>query len=203
MKNDNNNTQKLASHLKEIGYGGLFQSGEDSVLDSIWQEGKNRKALLQIVEQSEYEDYVRLVASEILFAKSNKFPPKKLYNDIGFIYSQTLKMSGRNELPIISGNQWGFMYFTDKGEKNDYGPFGSHLMLSGKKAVPFLIELLDDDNMIYYEGSKEATVGNSLKYRVKDAAAYYISKIMGFPIQYIENKADRDQEIEALKEKLG
>ncbi len=62
--------------------------------------------------------------------------------------------------------------------------------------------LLIASDTIFYEGSQEATTGGSLKYRVKDAAAFYLGKIAGIPVKFYEQNADRDAEIERLKEAL-
>ena len=63
-------------------------------------------------------------------------------------------------------------------------------------------KLLNNTGIIFYEGSKEATIGNSLEYRVKDAAAFYIGKIMNIPVKFNQDFDQRDTEIEHLKEKL-
>ena len=79
---------------------------------------------------------------------------------------------------------------------------GSRLVKIGEKAVPYLSKLLDDTCKIDYVGLEEATIGNLLNYRVKDAAAYYIGRITGIAVTFHENWADRDVEIEGLKKKL-
>ena len=60
--------------------------------------------------------------------------------------------------------------------------------------------LLEDSNgLILYEGSQEATMGNSYQYRIKDIAAFYLSKITNIPIQFYQDFEKRDAEIERLK----
>jgi hypothetical protein len=202
MKNSKSKENKLANQLKEAGYSGLFQYGERSLSDSIWQNGENQNALLNIVSQSNYDDYIRLLASEILYEKNSEFPSLELCDTLAYIYTQALALSGRNEGALLSGNLWGFMYFSDINSKEDYGELGTHLMKTGKKSIPNLIRLLNDNANLYYEGSQESTLGNSLRYRVKDAAAYFVGKLTGIPVKFFENHADRDAEIERLKEKL-
>lgn len=202
MNNKNSMENKLVNQLKEAGYSGLFQYGERSLADAVWQEGKNEEALRQIVLHSEYEVYIRLLASEVLYSKNADYPPADWKDTLAYIYAQALAISGHQEGILIAGNPWGFMYFYDKSGIADYGSLGSHLINTGRPAIPYLVALLNNDNSLFYEGSKEATIGNSLKYRVKDAAAYYIGKITGIPVQFHEKHADRDTEIERLKEQL-
>jgi hypothetical protein len=192
----------IVKHLKEAGYSGLFQYGERSLADSIWLEGKNRNFLVQIVLNSELEDYVRLLATEVLYSKSTDFPRVDLQEALAYIYSQALMASGKSSKFFIAGNQWGYMYFSDKSGISDYGNMGKHLIDTGKAAIPYLVKLLNNGEMLEYEGSQEATLGNSLKYRIKDAAAYYIGKMTSIAVQFYTNFPERDAEIERLKEKL-
>ncbi|MCK9636300.1 MAG: hypothetical protein M0R41_08485 [Methylobacter tundripaludum] len=202
MDNKNSTKDSLANQLKKAGYSGLFQYGERSLADAVWQDGKNEEALRQIVLHPEYEVYIRLLASEVLYAKSADYPPTDWGDTLAYIYAQALAISGQQEGHFLSGNQWGFMYYADKADIADYGTLGTHLMETETKVVPHLIGLLNNNDLLLYEGSEEATIGNSLKYRVKDAAAYYIGKIAGIPVQFHESHADRDTEIERLKEQL-
>lgn len=201
--NEKSNNDMLAKQLNEIGYSGLFQLSNKNNIDSIWQEGQNKSALLNIVSTKKYDDYVRLLASEVLFSKDKNYPALSIIESLAYLYARALFIAGDNSKSFrLSGNLWGFMYFSDKNGNNDFGILGSHLMAIKEKAIPYLKELLTNSEMLFYEGSQDATIGNSLKYRVKDAAAYYISKISGIPIKYYENFPDRDLEIERLKEKL-
>jgi hypothetical protein len=192
----------IAAKLKAAGYHGLFQYEDRTECDSIWENGRNKDSLIKIVSSSEFEDYTRLLASEILFERDSSYPPSELFNKLAVLYSQALRMSGGDNNIFIPANQWGFMYFSDKPGYIDYGILGNHLLLFGKVTIPYLILLLNDEARLLYEGSQEALIGNSQRYRVKDAAAYYIGKIAGISVQFHEDYADRDAEIERLKEKL-
>ncbi|HEX3045105.1 MAG TPA: hypothetical protein VHY08_10140 [Bacillota bacterium] len=94
------------------------------------------------------------------------------------------------------------MYHTDELGVKDYGALGAHLVETGLKAVPYLTKILGNQDTFFYKGSQEATLGNSLGFRVKDAAAYYISKVTGIPVKFYQQTADRDAEIERLKATL-
>ncbi|MCP2727807.1 hypothetical protein [Limnofasciculus baicalensis] len=195
--------ETIAINLTDAGYSGLFLSGRHNLSDSIWQKGENRIYLEQIVQSSNYSDLTRLLASEILYEKVSHYPPEEWEDNLAYVYAQALAITGSETGDFqILGNQWGFMYHTDKQGVKDYGTLGTHLVNTGKKAIPYLTKLLDNSEIIFYEGSQEATLGNSLRYRVKDAAAFYIGKIAGIPVKFYEQNADRDAEIERLKETL-
>lgn len=91
-------------------------------------------------------------------------------------------------------NSWGFLY-----EHDDEGTTGIIFLGLWDKAVPALVELLDNDTQHLYHGSKEATIGNAYRFRVKDFAAYYIGKITRIPVTYHNSLENRDKEIAALK----
>ena len=192
---------KLAAKLNKLLYYDLFPSEDNSLFDSIWLNGKNQEALLFIVSQERYNEFVRVLASEILYEKKADYPTPNLKDVLSHIYPKALEIAGNNE-SRFSGNLWGFMYHTDKFGINDFGILGKHLIEIGKVCIPYLAKRLNNNNLLIYEGSRDATTGNMLKYRVKDAAAYYIGKLANIPVQFYENHADRDAEIERLKEKL-
>jgi hypothetical protein len=96
-------------------------------------------------------------------------------------------------------NSWGLLY-----EYEDEGPVGSAFLTLGEQSIPALVKLLKDDRAVLkYQGSTEATVGNAYGYRVKDFAAYYLGRILGHPLKYYRDMADRDQQIEGLKKQLN
>jgi hypothetical protein len=197
------NEKSIANQLTEIGISTLFQYIESTKINFIWQDGQNKTALLNIVLKVDYDDYTRLLASEILFLKDKNYPAESMHEVLAYIYAKALFISGDTSKSFrISGNFWGFMYFSDENGINDFGIIGTHLMTTKDKAIPYLVKLLTNSEILFYEGSQDATIGNGLKYRVKDAAAYYIGKISGIPVKYHENFAERDLEIERLKEKL-
>lgn len=195
--------EKIAADLTKAGYSGLFLSGDHNLADSIWRNGESRIYLEQIVQSSHYSDLARLLASELLYAKIPDYPPEEWRATLAYVYSQAVKITGDSAgTSKLSGNLWGFMHHSDELSSKDYGPLGTHLVRVGSKAVPYLTKLLDNPDTIFYEGSQEATLGNSFTYRVKDAAAYYIGQITNILVKFYEQLADRDAEIERLKEAL-
>jgi hypothetical protein len=185
---------KVASELHRAGYGGLFLAGDHSLATTIWRSGENRDALMEIVRSGGYGDLERVLASEVLFQNEVGYPPHGWDDVLGDVYARALAITGTGDRPIVlTGNQWGFMY-----HGGDEGPLGTHLLAAGRASVRHLLPLLGDTASIFYDGSQEATLGNSLRYRVKDAAAYYIGKLAGFPIPFHETIGERDAEIERL-----
>jgi hypothetical protein len=194
--------KKIASELVYYGYDKLFQSGSNTIIDSLYDNGKNTKSLINIVSKREFDILARLLASEILFTKQKDYPPKYLYGPLGDVYALALLITGDTANPKLSGNLWGYMYEADRLGIKDDGMLGTHLLGLGEESLPFLIPLLDEESTIIYEGSQEATIGNALNYRVKDAAAYYISKIKNIPVKFYQDFEERDKEIERLKNQL-
>jgi len=195
--------EKIAKELTDAGYTGLFLSGDRSLADSVWQNGANRNYLEQIVRDSHDSDWARLLASELLFAKVSDYPPEDWRDILGYLYSRALAMAGdRTGAFRIPGNLWGFMFYSDADDMKDYGALGTRIIEIGPKAIPYLAEQLDNANTLFYVGSQEATLGNSLHYRVKDAAAYYIGQISGIPVRFFEETGNRDAEIERLRDAL-
>jgi hypothetical protein len=194
--------EKLAAQLAEKQLDELCYVHDDWT-DSIWREGKNERPLLAIVSDSVYDDYARFLASEILFEKKKNYPVKELEEPLAPIYANALLITGAHSSNSrLCGNLWGFMYNGSNYGNSNHDVLGTHLIKIGKKAVPYLVELLDDKELIAYIGSQEATTGNSYKYRVKDAAAYYIGEILGIPVKFHESFDDRDEEVYKLACKL-
>ncbi len=192
-------TETVAAALSNAGYRGLFLAGDHSSASSIWRDGKNRDALIEIVQGECYSELERVLASEVLFQHEIKYPRHGWDDVLGQVYARALAITGTGDRPIVlTGNEWGFLY-----HNGDEGPLGTHLLTVGRASVPHLLPLLDDSAGIFYEGSQEAMLGNSLHYRVKDAAAYYIGKLTGIEVPFHDAIGERDAEIDRLKAAVG
>ena len=186
---------RLAAELGATGYRRLFLAGDHSSASSVWRDGENRDSLLEVVRGERYGDLERVLASEVLYRHDAGYPPPGWGETLGRVYARALAITGAGDRPLVlTGGEWGFMY-----EGDDHGALGTHLLEAGAAAVPQLVPLLDDPARILYEGSQEAMLGDSLRYRVKDAAAYYIGKLTGIPVPLRESSAERDAEIERLQ----
>ena len=197
-----NTIEEIAARLQQAGYKGLFWQMDSNLIESIWGHGAHKELLQEMVLKPKHSELVRLLASEVLYAKDAGYPPEDWKEPLAFIYARALTLSGKDERQVPPGNTWGFMYYNGNGGPNDYGPLGTHLMQTGVKAIPQLARLLDNSDILVYEGSEDATIGNGLQYRVKDAAAYYIGKLAGITVQFYQDYAKRDTEIEHLKQKI-
>jgi hypothetical protein len=184
-----------AAALRAAGYRGLFLAGDHSTARAVWRHGENRDALLEIVRSERYDDLERVLASEVLYQNDPAYPPPGSADLLGRVYARALAITGTGDRPIVlTGNEWGFLY-----HGGGDGALGPHLLAAGKAAVSPLLPLLDDPAPLFYEGSQEAMLGGRLRYRVKDAAAYYLGKLTGVPMPFHESLAERDAEIERFR----
>ena len=136
-----------------------------------------------------YPDLTRVLAAEVLRAKdAQDGSPAELY-----VRALALTGLAEDRAPDFMGNAWGFMYDADRRGGDTYGSLGPRLIDAGDAAVPALARLLDDSRRMLYVGSQDATLGNSLGYRVKDAAAYYIGKIRGVDVPFHDSPQERDE----------
>jgi hypothetical protein len=93
-----------------------------------------------------------------------------------------------------SANGWGLLWIND-----DLGTFGGRFLILGRAAIPALRALLTDATVIdWYAGSETATVGNGARYRIEDVAAYYLARIIGYPLAFHAEVAARDAAIAGL-----
>jgi hypothetical protein len=188
---------QLAQELREAGYEGLFQSGPRDAAPAAWDGGGNREALEAVVRSDDFGDLERVLAAEVLGRCAPDFPPEGWEETLGRVYARALALTGQGEL---TANDWGRLFQAQANGEPD-GPLGAHLQAAGPAAVPHLAELLDDASPILYIGSREATLGPP-GYRVKDAAAYFISRIRGAEMAYPSAPAERDAAIDRLRDEV-
>jgi hypothetical protein len=187
---------ELAGELARAGYAGLFLAGDHSASGAVWRDGDSRDALMGVVQDEQADELVRLLASEVLYRHDPGYPPDGWSATLAPVYARALALTGDHAAGLpLTGNEWGFLY----REAGPDGELGTHLLATGREAVPHLSALLDDANRILYVGSHDATLGNSLHYRVKDAAAYFIGKATGTAVRFHDDPAERDAEIERLR----
>lgn len=188
----NSDLTSLARRLIELGYRALFVAPDRSQLDALWSGAAGE---LDALARDPGQDHqARFLAAELLFSKQPGFPPADLRPVLAPLYAEALgqtgNLTGRWQL---QGNQWGLLH--DAGP----GPVGTHLLALGADAVAALRPLLDKDERVLYEGSRDATTGNMRRYRIKDIAAYYISRITGRPLAFHADPIERDRAINELK----
>jgi hypothetical protein len=136
----------------------------------------------------------RLHACEILLRRDQE----KFFGIIGAQTIATIYVSALKERATTDLNPWAFLGL------GELGPMGLHLVGCGDSAVAALVPLLDIKHLAgIYSGSEEAKEGNSDHARVCDFAAFFISRVRGFPYSFHRHRiAQRDAEIEQLKKRL-
>jgi hypothetical protein len=185
----------LAHKLTTGAYGDFFvSSAPDHTIERVWADPQNRPVLEALVADAGQSMAARFLAAEVLFTRDFTFTARVGAALVGEIYARALEQN-------LTGmaNSWGLLY-----EQRDAGPVGIRFVMLGEPAVPALSRLLDNDSaQLVYAGSKEATVGNGYRYRVKDFAAYYLGEIRRVPVMFHQELAARDHEIARLKEQLA
>lgn len=190
--------EQLVAIITTEGYNGLFLLGEKSKVDSICQIPQIEKKLEAIYLDCNHPSEVRFLAAEIILSKFNKYPIKKYNTILSNLYGTALTNTGDKTGNFrLSANLWGYLY-----EMDDVGVLGNHFIQLGDEAVPELYKLLDNEEQVLYDGSRDATIGNEYQYRIKDFAAFYISKIKNIPVKFYQDFDERDKEIERLKKLL-
>ncbi len=187
-------TAEFARKLVDRTFGEFFiYPMHDRTIDNIWDNPDNRPLLDSVLADTSISSEARFLAAEIFFRKDILFMRRHAPEMVAEIYADALK----NDRTGMA-NSWGLLY-----QHEDEGPVGIAFLTIGEKAITPLSGLLDDETILHYQGSREATVGNAYRYRVKDAAAYYIGRILGEPLAYYPELSDRDAQIDRLREKLG
>ena len=184
----------IAEKLANDGYGNFFNYFiQDQIIATVWAEAGGVAPLKAIILNEDAPMKARMLANEVLLMRECTYlrdEDVKL-DRIAAVYTDALA----NNITGMA-NSWGFLY---KHPYNAFGPIGGMLVILGEKVVPELVKLLDNETIHLYHGSKEATVGNAYRFRVKDFAAYYICRIKNIMPVYHETHATRDAEIEKLK----
>jgi hypothetical protein len=176
----------MNSFFQNVSYTRLFLSGGDSKSDSIWNEGSNREALECMVADSAIEKRSRFLAAELLFVKSDWIPSGQLKTDVAFLYADALVGNYTEK-----ANHWGL--------PDDVGMVGKHVLLLGDDAMRAFYPLLNCKTPVHYLGSKAATAGRIYKYRIKDIAATYISRLLEKNFDAERSRIFRNAQIRKLK----
>jgi len=183
-------TSGLADRLQAIGYWGLFQGPDKHALNTLWSEANVPEALATLAGDPEAAMLARFLAAEILFEKQQQYPPVEQKQPLASVYVTALAKNFTG-----TANTWGFPDILG-------GLAAEHLVALGPAAIPALSRQLDDDTPVYYEGSEEATIGDTYAYRVKDLAAFYIHQISNTLCEPDEDPGRRDEQIAKLKSAL-
>ena len=173
----------LAQRLLGLGYTDLFQRMDEEALSALWSEDGAPDALKRIALAGNEDERARFIAAEVILSRRPAAFRKGEGREIGSLYATALRGQFTG-----SANEWTF-------PGQPLGRAGEHLLALGNDAIPALTNLLNDDTPVVYEGSQEAMVGASYRYRVKDLAAQFISRITGLQFPTDTNPAARDEAI--------
>jgi hypothetical protein len=180
----------LANQLLQIGYAKLFFSGDPAPLEQIWTRPDAPAQLRNLALEPTANPEARFLAAEVLFHKQPSPFSSEESASLAEVYAEALKTA-------TIGNYWGL-----PGSLSAASPSAQHLVSLGDVMIKPLLALLEDARIVPYEGSEEATVGNSYQYRIKDVAAFFIAKIKNIPYAVHQDPARRDQQIDELKKQL-
>jgi hypothetical protein len=187
---------RLEAKMIETGYPQLMSSLSTDSANPFWGGGKHQELLQAIIADTGSSSGGRFLAAEVL--RYQEVPLEEAhFPTLAQAYTEALaSTSYATDNPHqLDGNAWGLLY-----EDEQIGHLGAQLLAFGNAAVPYLLALLDDTHgQILYIGSEEATIGNAKRYRIKDMAAYFLSRITGTPIRFFPEPAERDAEIERFK----
>jgi hypothetical protein len=184
----------LVARLAADAYGDPWNYAvREQVIDAIWAEADGTPRLVAIATDESAPLKSRFLACEVLFERELTGIYDVGDTRVAGIYARALaeNLTGR-------ANSWGLLY-----QHDDEGPVGVRFRMLGKASVAALRPLLDDEReTLVYEGSEEATVGNAYHFRIKDFAAFYLSKLARLPLAYHAKPADRDRAIAELAARL-
>jgi hypothetical protein len=162
----------------------------ENTIAAIWSLPGNPQLLESVLNDPRAPGRARLIAAEVLFAKDFSFIDRTNHDRLALLYAEALvkRYTGH-------ANAWGMLW-----DGNDAGQVGGRFIVLGNDAIPALVTLLEDGSVVdWYAGSEDATVGNGHKYRIKDFAAFYLGRILGKPIAFHVDPAERDREIATLR----
>jgi hypothetical protein len=173
----------LARRLEKLGYQELFLRPGREDLERIWSASREGRELRDIVTDQAASTVARFLAAEVLAARpGGRGIPAEI---LARVYVAAL----REDATRIA-NPWGL--------PGDVDELGRRVVELGPAARSLLVELLDDDRRLTYAGSREATVGNGYRWRVKDEAAVLLAAIDGRAFEADRSPAKRDRAIAGL-----
>jgi hypothetical protein len=188
----------VVRRLLALGYLELFQRADDREATALVRA--HAATLHHVIGDPMVDPHARFLAAELLFTHQPGFSPSALGPALADVYARAI---GHTHGALatggwVAGNAWGLLY-----DLEDVGPSGRHLLALGEAAIPALLGLIDRTEVVLYEGSEEATIGNDRAYRVKDVAAYFVARLSGRPLGFHPDPAARDRAIEVLVAAVG
>jgi hypothetical protein len=175
----------LESQLQQTSYPDLFERLESPARDAILSRPRAIEQLRQLVSNEAVPAGTRFLGAELLYyAGEADWPDQAARRFLPVVYGNALAT-------LDDGSTWGI-----PGRWTH--PATDHAIALGEPVVPALAPLLDDEKRLRYTGSKRAMLGEHLRIRVKDVAAFIIAGALGVPYPAAESTEDRDAFIAEL-----
>jgi hypothetical protein len=182
-------TDGLASTLDKLSYGELFLRLDDVTQRQVWSTPGAESDLRAIVLDPHKSARARFLAAELLATRSKGLAKGVPADVVAKVYIQGLR-SGASQM----ANPWGLPGST--------GPLSERVVALGKAATAPLLEALNDPEPMVYGGSREASIGNSYGWRVKDQAASLLAALRGERLDPDRDPRKRDEAIAALRARM-
>ncbi len=192
--------EKLHTQLLEAGYEKLFVSCDESVINAIWNDGKQQEDLEKLLLEQEAQPAAVFLAANLLM--THNWQPKtdeaKVAVAKAFAYALKETKAPQGALEGLTGNVWGLPI-----EPGTMGPLSEQLISLGDIAIPHLGKALDDITMLPYTGEEETSLADYYIVRVRDVATRIVVRIKGYYWQWASKPIVRDASIGFMREQLG
>lgn len=185
---DGAKVERLQQTLTSKTYGDLFEEQVPEQQTAVMNQPDARASLRKIVLSAASPMQARFLAAELLFTSRRDFPTAEEAAPLPAIYAWAIANQP-------TGNPWGL-------PGDDDGQAGKHVLRIGRPMIPALIPLFQDDRLLPFAGSIEATAASLWQVRIKDVAASLASHILQQPFPKQADKAVRDAFIKELEAKV-
>ncbi len=184
-------SQTLPDALREAGYRGLFLrlgSNDNDRVRQLWEQ-YGLDGFTAVIADPSADTHARFLAAEVVYHVRAALPETSPPDLLAVAYAAALADNFTG-----SANPWGL--------PETLGEVSLHVLELGQAATPHFLPLLDDDTPLSYAGSEEATIGNRYGYRVKDVAAFLLSRVEMASYGVVVDAEERDRRIDALRARL-
>lgn len=181
---DAKNVERLEKTLMSTTYADLFERQVPEQQTAIMNQPDAAAGLRKLVQHAASPMHARFLAAELLFVHQPDFPAAAEAASLPTIYAWAIANQP-------TGNMWGL-------PGDDDGQAGTHVLRIGRPMIAALIPLFQDDRLLPFGGSIEATAASLWQVRVKDVAASLVSHIVKEPFPKQADKATRDVFIKEL-----
>jgi hypothetical protein len=183
-KMDGKNVERLETALMATTYEELFERQVPEQQTAIMSQPDAPAGLRKIVQRAAAPMHARFLAAELLFVRQPEFPAAAEAASLPTIYAWAIANQA-------TGNLWGL-------PGDDDGQAATHVLRVGRPMIAALIPLFQDDRLLPYGGSIEATFAGLWQVRIKDVAASLASRILKQPFPKQADQATRDGFIREL-----